>query len=562
MIKRSVCAKRAGIFLIFLLLFFVGHIGMRTEAAEKSDTDKETGRVLFISSYSYAWETVPQQIEGIREALGEEVTLDYQFMDTKNVDTEESKQLFYEHMKYYLGMVPAYDVVIVGDDAAFNFAIEYKEELFPQIPIVFEGVNNVENAVTASEDPYVTGVIESLSYGNTIALASRMYPEATRVVGILDDTVTGVGERAEFYKYAEEFPNLEFEEINASQLSQEELKSAVAALGGESILIYIMCSQDADGNTYASAEAVTMLSEAAKIPTFSIVSIGMGKGFLGGEIVSQKQMGVIAGDMAAQILAGTDCAEIGFVGDSPKTYWFDENVMNRFGIKHSMLPSGAEIINHKETFLERNRAFIRIVLLVLLFLLLLIALLAADNMRKRKINGIISRANRKLEYTARYDALTQLLNRRVFMEDLQKKIDKGEAFGIIMYDLDNFKRINDKYGHNMGDLVLKELASRSAAIADAVFTPYRLAGDEFIVIVSAEDKAILEKYARKLRDALQEPYQLNDAKEQLGTSIGVALWPKDGTDGTALIAAADQAMYYIKNHGKNGIAFYEAGKIC
>lgn len=183
----------------------------------------------------------------------------------------------------------------------------------------------------------------------------------------------------------------------------------------------------------------------------------------------------------------------------------------------------------------------------------------ADNMRRRKINGIISRANRRLEYTARYDTLTQLLNRRVFMEDLQKKIEKGEAFGIIMYDLDNFKRINDSYGHNVGDLVLRELASRSAAIADTLFTPYRLAGDEFIAIVSTGDKAILEKYAQKLKGVLQEPYTLKSTKEQLGTSIGVAQWPRDGCDGTELIAAADKAMYYIKNHGKNGIAYYESG---
>ena len=210
--------------LLFFVLFFGGRYSI--EAAKQPE-----GRVLFISSYSYAWETVPQQIEGIRQTLGNEVVVDYQFMDTKNVDTEESEQLFHDRLRYFLQMVSAYDVVIVGDDAAFNFALKYREELFPGIPIIFEGVNNVETAESASEDPLISGVIESLSYGNTLQLAADLFPEATQVVGILDDTVTGVGERKEFYKYASQFPELEFKEINASQLSQEELLHQVSALG-------------------------------------------------------------------------------------------------------------------------------------------------------------------------------------------------------------------------------------------------------------------------------------------------------------------------------------------
>lgn len=101
------------------------------------DAGEITGRVLFISSYSYAWETVPEQIRGIKEALGAGVQLDYQFMDTKNVETAESEQLFYQTLTYYLKMVPAYDVVIVGDDAAFQFAMTYRDELFAQTPVVF-----------------------------------------------------------------------------------------------------------------------------------------------------------------------------------------------------------------------------------------------------------------------------------------------------------------------------------------------------------------------------------------------------------------------------------------
>lgn len=92
--------------LLFVLLWIGGSFPVNA---------KETGRgrVLFISSYSYAWETIPQQIDGIRKSLGDDVTIDYKFMDTKNVDTAENVHLFYKSLSYYLSQVPAYDVVIV-----------------------------------------------------------------------------------------------------------------------------------------------------------------------------------------------------------------------------------------------------------------------------------------------------------------------------------------------------------------------------------------------------------------------------------------------------------------
>ena len=95
MIERRWIQKGCRIFFAIALLICVGGIPAYAEELVP-DAGKITGRVLFISSYSYAWETVPEQIRGIKEALGAGVQLDYQFMDTKNVETAESEQLFYQ----------------------------------------------------------------------------------------------------------------------------------------------------------------------------------------------------------------------------------------------------------------------------------------------------------------------------------------------------------------------------------------------------------------------------------------------------------------------------------
>ena len=138
---------------ILLLSLFIGSHGVPAKAAERS------GRVLFISSYSYAWDTVQIQINGIRGGLGSDVVLDYEFMDTKRVNDEEALRLFYEGLAYRMEKVEPYDVVILGDDAALKFALEYREELFQDIPLVFEGVNSEELARKAVAEPAVAGVI-------------------------------------------------------------------------------------------------------------------------------------------------------------------------------------------------------------------------------------------------------------------------------------------------------------------------------------------------------------------------------------------------------------------
>lgn len=519
---------------------------------------KETGRgrVLFISSYSYAWETIPQQIEGIKKSLGDDVTIDYKFMDTKNVDTAENVHLFYKSLSYYLSQVPAYDVIIVGDDAAYNFVLVYRK-IFGNTPIVFEGVNNVSKALAMDYNPNVTGIIENQTYGNTIALAKKIYPEAAHIVAIVDNTVTGLSARKEFYSYKDEFPDLEFSDINASEFSQKDLIKSVESFDERTILLYILCSNDKDGNVYASAESVQMLSSRAHIPMFSGISIGMGKGLLGGEIVSHEEMGEIAGEMALKILNGEPCENMDVITDSPMTYCFDETIMKRFGISRSMLPDDAKIINHEETFMEQYGKVIRITSVIGGIMVLFIIWLVRDNMHKRKVNDTISSLNKKLNFMARYDALTSLLNRRVFMEDLQYRIREKEPFGLIMFDMDNFKRVNDVYGHNEGDAVLKEMAARAGALVDDIFEVYRLAGDEFVAIVQSGQAEVIDSYAMKILDTFKIPYQIAGGEQYLASSIGIAMYPKDGKNSTEVIAAADHAMYEVKKNGKNSRAFYD-----
>ena len=520
-------------------------------------SQKEEKRVLFISSYSYAWETVPQQIEGIQEALSDEASIDYKFMDTKNLTSEESSELFYQSMRQYLSEVDAYDGVIVGDDAAFLFALDHQQELFSDIPIIFEGVNDLQKAAEAGAQPLITGVAESLSYENTIKIATELYPDAKEIVGVLDDTITGESERREFYSFADKFPDYRFSEINAAAYSREELAEKVAGYDESTILIYIMCSMDKNGHVYNGNDGVALISENADIPTFSIVSIGMGSGVLGGEIVSQKQMGYLAAQMLKQYFHGKNIRDIKMIAEPPRQFCFDENVMRRFDIRDSQMPENSEYVNHRETFTERNKQMIQIAAIIVTVLTLLILMLAFDNLKRRRLYEALEKAKTGLEHAASYDVLTGLRNRGMFMKKVQQKIEKGDEFGIILFDLDNFKHINDSLGHNNGDVVLKEIARRSVELEDFVFEVYRLAGDEFTAIVSSNQAGVVREYAESVQGIFKKTFVLEDKEYMLHSSIGIAMCPKDGKTPKEVVAAADAAMYRVKKAGKDDIAFYE-----
>lgn len=523
----------------------------------------DSDRVLFISSYSYGWDTVQFQIDGIRAGIGANVVVDYEFMDTKRVDTETSAKQFYEGLAYRLSVVDPYDVIILGDDAALLFALEYRSILFPDTPLIFEGVNNQALALEAAKDPLITGVLEQLSFQENIDFARKLFPDADRVVGIFDDTVTGQAERASFYQNSKLYPDLAFSEINTSALTSEELKDALKSIPENTILIYVVMTQDASGKSYTNRESVNLISQYAKVPAFRMVSGGIGEGLLGGNIVSMERSGELAAGLAMQILSGTDPASFESVLESPNIYYIDEAVMERFHLPLSLIPEGATVVGHTPTFWEQYSTILRPAFLIILCLIAVSVLMFADNQKRRRLVTELSQAQQKLKDSNDHDFLTGLQNRRKFTIDLDKCIADGLALSLVMLDIDNFKKINDTYGHTAGDMALCELGKRLHAITDEILIPYRFAGDEFILILKTADTATLQQCLSKCTSVFDEPVLLTGQPHLIGGSFGVASCPQDAKAGSQLVICADRAMYYSKTHGKNMLSFYHeiAGEI-
>lgn len=544
--------------LLSLCIACICIVGMWGSLNVKAASDIK-GRVLFISSYSYNWDTVQMQVEGIRDTLGTDYEIDYEYMDTKRVYDDISVQLFCQNLTYRMTRVAPYDVVIVGDDAALQFVLDYRETLFKDIPVVFQGVNSEELVIEALKDSMITGVAEKLSVEDTVDMALQLIPKATRVVAVLDDSITGQAERKRFYSAGYSYRDLEFEEINVSKLTTEELIASLQELTDDTILLFVTMTEDASGKQYNSQQIGEFLLTYSSVPAFRMIDAGMGEGFIGGDVVSMYKSGEEAARMALQIMKGALVEKIPPVLESPRDCIVDEEILLKYKISPKRIPAGATVLNHKESFAERNRDVMGTITVFSVVAIVVLTWAIFDNYKKRRLVTELQETKRILENASQHDFLTGLSNRSKFLEDLGKLIQEETPCTVLMLDIDDFKSINDTYGHDAGDITLQEIASRMKNIQSQILTPYRYAGDEFIMILRSAQEKLVEKTAMDTREVFMKDIKLKDMNYKVGGSIGIASFPKDAKDIETLITCADDAMYVVKKSGKNQYAYFQPG---
>jgi diguanylate cyclase (GGDEF)-like protein len=166
----------------------------------------------------------------------------------------------------------------------------------------------------------------------------------------------------------------------------------------------------------------------------------------------------------------------------------------------------------------------------------------------------------ELEHLARHDALTGLPNRRAFQERLDQALARaqrsGERFALLFIDVDNFKNINDRWGHEGGDAVLKIVALRLDATTRKADAVARMGGDEFVVLLdNPAHRDDITNIAEKLLASVRSPIVFGGQELQVGFSIGISQYPDDGHTVAELMARADHAMYEAKAAGRNGFRF-------
>ncbi len=170
---------------------------------------------------------------------------------------------------------------------------------------------------------------------------------------------------------------------------------------------------------------------------------------------------------------------------------------------------------------------------------------------------------RRLSRLAFYDGLTGLPNRNLFNDRLDHALAAARrncgTFALLCIDIDHFKQVNDTFGHEAGDELLREVAARLAQSVRASDTVARWGGDEFVAILhGVADQQLATRIASKLLAACGEPYAVRGHQCRITLSVGASFYPRDGHDAAILLERADRALYEVKARGRNGYRIEES----
>ncbi|MEW8000910.1 MAG: ABC transporter substrate binding protein [Candidatus Thiodiazotropha endolucinida] len=311
-------------------------------------------RVLLISSYHPDFPTFFKQINGVRDGLAEagfeqpDLVLDVEFMDTKRFYSEELVTGFYNRLAKKLAKLPPYDLILTADDNASKSAIRQQQALFGDAPIVFFGVNDRTFAIEQDRASKVTGVVEATSMLETAELAASLSPGHPLIV-IADATPSGQSDLTTFLAQVEGRLNIQSRVLSLADMTFAEFETALSTFPEKSNMLLLSAYRDSTGASLSFSESLKRIVAVYPGRIFHLWRHGIGKGVLGGVVVSHFEQGKRAAELAATILKGESPAAIRVVRDSPNVPLFDYQMVQRHGIHRSLLPDESLFLNEPPT---------------------------------------------------------------------------------------------------------------------------------------------------------------------------------------------------------------------
>jgi diguanylate cyclase (GGDEF)-like protein len=579
--------KRFSILSIILILFISYPHYLAAASIDTQD-------ILILNSYHSGFAWTDDQTKGISSSLSSlegKYNLSIEYLDWKRYPSEAHLNVMYDSLKLkYAHKI--IDIVICTDDAAFSFALKYREEIFSNAPIVFAGVNSEGLLELSQGEKNFTGVLETLAPESTVLTALNINPSIKDIYLIYDGTESGLSTGKLCSEAIQSIdPTLNI--IHLNNISSTEILEIAPSIHKDSMVLVTTYFQDIDGSDIHHEGFCEELSKLAPVPIFHLYDFALGNGVFGGKLMSGKHHGEQAGTLAKRILNGEDASSIDIINTQTTQFTFDYIIFEKHNISKNTLPENTQFINMPFSFVETYRTLVYSVFLVFImltsFTMILLfyikkiktmqlklaenneeltqlyeELTASEEELRAQFMEVIDTQNQleeyssKLHHLAYHDALTGLYNRLYLYEEVEKVLSSNHTIGALFFiDLDNFKFVNDALGHNIGDELLKDIAKRLLNLASTENTLIRLGGDEFVFLTrKLENKEQAKKFAHSIINQFKEPFTLKDNCLSLTISVGIAIFPENGHNINTLLRNADMAMYKVKNSGKNGSFFF------
>ena len=341
-------------------------------------------RVLVLHSYHKGYRWTDNIMAGIEDAIatsGLDVEMAVEYMDTKRHDPSAVFPALVEiyRQKYVLDRP---SVIIASDDNAFTFLMVYREKLFAGVPVIFCGINNLNNYQLIDLRGY-TGVAENFDLKSTLDVALELHPGTTHAALISDDTPSSRISREVFMGLAKKYRGrVSF--IDLYDVSRDELIDALAGLPENTVILHNNFFRDRLGRSFSYKESIRLVAQNTDKPMYSAWDWYLGHGVVGGMMISGQKQGQTAADMAIDVLQGRPVEDIPVLTESPNEYMFDFEQLARFGILQSALPEGSVVINQPQTFYWRYKYYIWGTAAAFIFLSAVIAALTVNIAVRRR----------------------------------------------------------------------------------------------------------------------------------------------------------------------------------
>lgn len=344
--------------------------------------------VLLIHSYhkGYIWtddisKTIEKNFQDHKE-----IELTTLYMDAKRVDdsvylsnlAKLYKQQF-ENRKF--------DLVIVSDNNAFDFIIQYHEYLFKDLPILFCGINNFNKSLLNKNNikEFMTGVAEEVDLEKNFELISKLHPKLKNLLIINDTSSTGYAVKRDLNPIIEKY-NKKFKIEYTDNLDINNLKNKVSNLDKEnSVILFVLLFKDTTGKYFTYKQSFQEVKSVSKVPIYGLWDFYLNDGIVGGLLTSAVAQGEAVSKMALEILSGKKVTDIPVLEKSPNVYMFDHVELNKFNIDISRHIDDPIIINEPATIYKEHTKFFIISILIILILSIIVIILKANIQRREKV---------------------------------------------------------------------------------------------------------------------------------------------------------------------------------
>lgn len=362
--------------------------------------------IVILNSYHREFTWADEQTQGMIQtlrSLGADPIFHVEYMDWKYSPTEENLRLRYEQYKLRYA-TRKIDLIMTTDDAALKFAIQHRQELFSNAPIVFTGVmKESAKSLTAGQSD-ITGVYENTDTEGTIRLMYKINPSLQRIYLAYDNTESGLQTLAPMAEAAYKV-NPAFELIHLNTLTFGEIMKTLSMIppNDNSAVLINTYSRDIEGSTMEMERFVKLFSESSNVPSYILYHFDSGFGAVGGSLIGGQRQGEAAAKLAIQILKGEPTSALPIVESTVPDIVLDYKQLERYHIPIDTLPPDATLINRPQSFYEQYKtafwAAVGIFTLMTCFILLLMA-----NIRKREILEDELR-NSNMEMSALYEEM-------------------------------------------------------------------------------------------------------------------------------------------------------------